>query len=34
VAKLRHIPLVSVLAARREVISAMAAAGNTPPLEY
>jgi hypothetical protein len=34
VAKLRHVPLVSVLAARREVISAMAPAGTTPPLDY
>lgn len=34
VAKLRHVPLVSVLAARREVIAAMAAAGDTPPLDY
>jgi mono/diheme cytochrome c family protein len=34
VAKLRHVPLVSVLAARRELIGAMAAAGDTPPLNY
>ena len=34
VAKLRHVPLESVLAARREVIGAMAAAGRAPPLEY
>jgi mono/diheme cytochrome c family protein len=34
VAKLRHVPLESVLAARREVIGAIAAAGHAPPLEY
>jgi len=34
VAKLRHVPLESVLAARREVIGAIAAAGQAPPLEY
>ena len=34
VTKLRHIPLVSVLAARHEVVAAMAAAGQAPPLEY
>jgi mono/diheme cytochrome c family protein len=34
VAKLRHVPLESVLAARREVVGAMAAAGQAPPLEY
>src|ERR1700722_10511339 len=34
VAKLRHVPLASVLAARREVIGALAAAGHAPPLEY
>ena len=34
VAKLRHVPLESVLAARREVIGAMAVAGHAPPLEY
>jgi mono/diheme cytochrome c family protein len=34
VAKLRHVPLVSVLTARREVIAALAAAGQSPPLEY
>ena len=34
VAKLRHVPLESVLAARREVIGTMAAAGQAPPLEY
>ena len=34
VAKLRHVPLVSVLAARREVINALAAAGQALPLEY
>ena len=34
VAKLRHVPLESVLAARREVIGAIAAAGQAPPVEY
>jgi mono/diheme cytochrome c family protein len=34
VAKLRHVPLESVLAARREVIGAMASAAQAPPLEY
>jgi len=34
VAKLRHVPLASVLAARREVIGALAAAGQAPPLQY
>ena len=34
VAKLRHVPLASVLAARREVIAALAAAGQSPPLDY
>ena len=34
VAKLRHVPLESVLAARHKVIGAMAAAGQAPPLEY
>jgi mono/diheme cytochrome c family protein len=34
VAKLRHVPLVSVLAARREVIGTLAAAGKAPPVEY
>ena len=34
VAKLRHVPLVSVLATRREVVSALATAGQAPPLEY
>lgn len=34
VTKLRHVPLVSVLAARREVIAALAAAGQSPPLDY
>jgi cytochrome c553 len=34
VTRLRHVPLVSVLAARREVIAALAAAGQSPPLEY
>ena len=33
VAKLRHVPLESVLAARREVIAAMAP-GQAPPLDY
>jgi len=34
VAKLRHVPLESVLAVRREVIGAIAAAGQAPPLQY
>ncbi len=34
VTKVRHIPLVSVLAARRDVIAAIAAAGQAPPAEY
>src|ERR1700733_8302158 len=34
VAKLRHVPLESVLAARREVVRAMASAGQAPPLQY
>jgi hypothetical protein len=34
VAKLRHVPLESVLAMRREVIGGIAAAGQAPPLQY
>jgi hypothetical protein len=34
VTKLRHVPLESVLAERREVIGAIAAAGHAPPLQY
>jgi cytochrome c553 len=34
VARTRHVPLVSVQATRRQVVSALAAAGSAPPADY